>query len=142
MDASRLRIHCLLTGERLAITGPATKANGWTVPRDLFDVADLQGMMVAHVDTNEQGEEVLRRDPLDPTQLAMSKIIGVIYATTQELAPASFPLHACADSNAQVNVVLGNEVLPFLGMRASDKPCAQIDEVATPPTPPPGASQW
>ena len=145
MDARRLRrlsIHNVLTGERLAITGPATKDNGWTVPLDLFDVADLQGMMVAHVEVNEQGEEVLRRDPSDPTQLALSKISGVIYATTQELAPASFPLHACADSSAQVNVMLGNEVLPFLGMRASDKPCAQVNEVATPPTPPPGASQW
>ena len=77
-------------------------------------------MYVGHVERDEAGNELIRKDAAGPPgAIALSKVVGVIFARTEELAPPAFSLRACANVNKQVLVMLGANVLPFPGMSES-----------------------
>ena len=121
--AGRLQLRNALSGKLLCFPGPATASNGWTLPRHTFNVADLQGQQVFRI----QEDNTVDRDPV---------MISAALTPSKEVAPRSFQLSDVAQDNI-VEVLMGEQILPFTGLACTEKPCTDVSGVSTPPTPPP-----
>ena len=120
----RLRIRNKVTGNSLCFPGPATVANGWSFPRHTFSVGDLNGKYVGIIDHNNttDSKNVLK--------------VCAVLTRSDEIAPDTYPL-SDVDKNGWVEVLLGNEVLPFTGLKCVQVKKADVSGIETPPTPPP-----
>ena len=122
----RVRIRHALSGNRLCFPGPATAKNEWSVPGQIFKVGELLGRNVLNI----EGGKALENEQLT---------VSAVLTREGEIAPGSFFLQE-VDRDGWVFVLTGPSILPFKGLKCEEKPCASLDEVKTPRTPPAGMS--
>ena len=71
-----------------------------------------------------------------------SKISGVQAAYSGTCVPHSFELLDCAEEAAdtteilEIKVMCGEDPIPITGLKCEEKPCADLEGIETPPTPP------
>ena len=89
-----------------------------------MDVGDLNGKYVGIIDHNNttDSKNVLK--------------VCAVLTRSDEIAPDTYPL-SDVDKNGWVEVLLGNEVLPFTGLECVQVKEADVSGIETPPTPPP-----
>ena len=128
-DPGRARIVNSINGKYLCFPGPATKENEWTVPVGKFNVVNLLG---THVIPIHEVTGELERD--EAGSLILQKIAAVLTAKG-EIAPPWSCLDVCVREGS-VSVLIGEEILESSGAECEDQPCAEVDNIPTPPTPP------
>ena len=122
--SSRLKIRHAVSGNIVCFPGPATANNAWSLPRMVFNVKDLVGSNILMVceETNTLTKETY--------------LVSAVLTSNAEIAPGSYSLDEVA-TDGWVSILTGASILPFRGLKFVDKPCADLFEVNTPPTPPP-----
>ena len=123
---TRLKLRHAVSGRPLCFPGPATADNGWSLPNHVFLVGNLLGHYVYPVGDNGAHEK------------SHMKVTAVLMPTG-EIAHRAWDLKDIAE-DGWVSLVTGDKVLPFKGLACNPKPCADVSDVLTPPTPPPYAS--
>ena len=127
-EASRLKIRHALSGNIVCFPGPATAQNGWSVPRNKFEVKNLVGSTIIMVckETNTLTEQTY--------------MVSAVLTRSGEIAPHSYTLDEVATDGC-VRILTGESVTPFRGLKCVEKPWEGWQEgyleVNTPPTPPP-----
>ena len=123
-EASRLKIRHAVSGNIVCFPGPATAQNAWSVPRNVFEVKNLVGSRIIMVceETN--------------TLTKQTYLVSAVLTRGGEIAPRSYSLDEVA-TDGWVSILTGASILPFRGLNFVEKPCADLFEVNTPPTPPP-----
>ena len=118
----RVKIRHALSGNTVCLPGPATRANGWSLPSSTFYVNDVVGKNVLMVDNST---DMLTKE---------CKMVSAVVTSEGFIAHAAWRLCDVSD-DGWISVLTGNEVLPFQGHKWQDKPCANVDGIQTPPTP-------
>ena len=97
--------------------------NGWSFPKDVFEVKNLKGTYVCVIGHN---------NTLEGEKLKVSAVL----TRGNEIAPDTYPL-SDVDKDGWVEVLLGDEILPFRGLECVQPKVADLSGIRTPSTPPP-----
>ena len=120
--SNRVWLRHALSGNMLCFPGHATAQNEWSVPGQTFKVGELLGRNVLNI----EGGKALENEQLT---------VSAVLTREDEIAPGSFFLQE-VDRDGWVFVLTGPSILPFKGLKFEEKPCASLDGVQTPRTPP------
>ena len=116
-------VQSAIGGRRVCLPGVSIRGD-WRVPGQ-HTVGAVVGELVLMVGDGGGGDA-------DGKRFRVSAVIEALYGW---VAPKSFELYQCADELQIVTVVFADEVAEFQGLPHADLPCADVEDVATPPTP-------
>ena len=127
----KVRLRNMVSGNIVHWPGVCTRDNGWTLDASKFHVRDLKGSIVVaeHPTTGEN-------------DVSKQMKVQAVLSCDGEATPGGFSLRECAkgptgDGTYEVLIICGDKPFPFFGMRCEQIPCADVDDIKTPPTPPP-----
>ena len=127
VDHPRVRLINGITGNLICLPGAGTKENLWTLPGK-FTVGDVVNTPCICIYNDSY---VLEPDGTKK----IVQVAGVLYRGAY-IANNDIPLASCTDDRGNVTVICGKSPLspsePY-----EDKPCVDVSELGTPPTPPP-----
>ena len=130
------RVHLFLavTNRQVALPGACTSKNDWTLPGD-WEVQRIFGrLLVFVVYDQDTDDKTLEKDDAGKIRNTEAPV-SAVFTRHGEIADPACPLHLCS-VDGTVQVLLGDEVLPFAGLAdAWTAPLIDLTEVLTPPTP-------